>query len=158
MFAPGGERSARIMAAGLVAIGMLAQGAHAASSTGSFRVRLIARAKCTVSVTAMNFGTITRVTGSETATSTATVSCNRNTFYALSLGLPAVRTIANAIGSAALTLRNGTNTIAATLTVRNARQQATGGNDITQIGGRLTAQAAPAPGVYQATQAFYVIY
>lgn len=137
-------------------IGMIASanGAFAANATSNFNVSVTVNAACTVSASAMNFGTITgSIPANTTATSTATVSCNNGTSYALSFNGT------NPVGTATATMVNGANSIAANLTVPTTSQTASGGNDTTTINGTIpNAVPNPAPGTYSVAQAIYVLY
>ncbi|MDE2384026.1 MAG: spore coat protein U domain-containing protein [Alphaproteobacteria bacterium] len=136
-----------------------ANGAFAASATSNFNVKVTVNTACTVSATDLNFGSITgSIAAGTTGSSTATVSCNKGTSYALSFVTGAGP--ANAIGTATANMANGANpVIPASLTISNAAQTATGGNDNTTINGTIvSAVTNPAVGTYTVAQAIYVLY
>ena len=136
-----------------------ANSAFAANATNNFNVKVTVNVACTVSAVDLNFGAFTgSIPALTTGTTNATVSCNKGTAYALSFqtGLnPAA-----AIGVATANMANGVNpVIPASLTVSNASQVATGGNDVTAINGTITAGAVnPAVGIYTVPQAIFVLY
>jgi spore coat protein U-like protein len=133
--------------------------AHAASATNTFTTRVTVTRACTVSATDLNFGTFTgSIPANRVATSTATVSCNRGTTFALSFTVGAGP--ANATGAAIANMANGTNpTIPANLTLSTTARTATGGNDTATITGRIVnAVTSPAVGTYTVTRAIYVLY
>ena len=144
--------------AGLAMV-VAANGAFAASSTSNFNVKVTINTACTVSATDLNFGTFTgSIPAATTGTSTATVSCNKGTSYALSFLTGAGP--ANATGTATANMANGANTpIPASLTVSTPAKIATGGNDTTTINGTIVAGVTnPAVGTYTISQAIFVLY
>ena len=144
-----------ILAAAVLAAG--ATSAIAASSSGNFNVQVKIATACTVGATAMDFGTLNTVVGTETATSNVSVTCNKGTAYGLSF--TNVATILAATTTAAINLNNGANVIPASLKVTaGATFIATGGTDAGTVTGTLTATAYPAAGTYANTQTLYVIY
>ncbi len=133
--------------------------AMAASATSNFNVKVTVNTACTVSATDLNFGAFTgSIPANTTGTSTATVSCNKGTSYALSFATGAGP--AAATGAATANMANGANpTIPASLTVSTTAQTATGGNDTTTINGKIVAAVTnPAVGTYTIAQAIYVLY
>jgi len=142
-----------------LALMVAANGALAASNTSNFNVKVQVNAACTVTATDMNFGTFAGSIPASTATSTATVICNKGVPYALSLaagtGVGGLTPTATATASMA----NGAATpIPASLTVATASQTATGGSDATVINGSIAAVTTPATGTYTVAQAIYVLY
>ena len=129
-------------------------GALAASATGSFNVSVTVTSACTVSATALNFGSFAgSIPAATTGSSNATVSCNKGVPYALSF------TTTAGTGTATATMANGAATIPASLTVSTTSQNATGGNDVTPINGTIVAaQINPAVGTYTVAQSIYVLY
>lgn len=130
-----------------------ASSAFAATASGTFNVQVTITKACSVSATAVNFGSLSTILGTESANSTVSVVCNAGTPYNLSfisgnnaaitasgnLTNPALNTIPvnyAFTGSAAGT-GTATNTIAVTLP---------------------TATPYPATGLYQQTQTVYVNY
>jgi spore coat protein U-like protein len=151
-------RKILIAAAGLATIAS-ANSVFAASATNNFTVRVTVNAACTVAATDLNFGSFSgSIPAGTTGTSTATVSCNKGTAYALSFVTGAGP--ANAVGTATANMTNGPgNTIPANLSVSTTSQTATGGNDATTINGTIVAAVTnPVVGNYTATQAIYVLY
>ena len=137
-----------VAVAGLVS----ASSAFAATASGTFNVQVTIVKACAVSATAVNFGNLSTVLGTETANSTVSVICNPGTAYSLSF----------VSGSAGLTatgnLVNGASTIGATYDLGTAAAASgTGsGTDTLKVG--LNAASYPATGLYQATQTVYVNY
>lgn len=133
-------------------------GAFAASATNSFNVKIVIASACTVSATDVNFGTVTgSIAANTTTTANATVTCNKNTPYALSFVTGAGP--AAAVGTATATMANGANTIPVSLTMSAASQTATGGNDTTTITGKIVAAVpSPAVGAYTVAQSIFVLY
>ena len=90
-----------------------ASSAFAATASGTFNVKVNITTACAVSATAVNFGSLSTVLGTETANSTVSVICNPGTAYSLSF----------VSGSAGLTatgnLLNGPATIGATYDLGN---------------------------------------
>ena len=131
----------------------------AASATQNFNVKVTVNTACTVSATELNFGTFTSFIPANTkATSTATVSCNEGTSYALSFVTGAGPAAAD--GTATASMANGANpTIPASLKVVETAQTASGGDDVTTIKGKIVAAVtSPAVGTYTVSQAIYVLY
>ncbi len=142
-----------------LAILAAASGALAASATSNFNVKVTVNTACTVSATDLNFGTFTgSIPAGTTGSSSATVSCNKGTSYALSFLTGAGPAVA--VGTAVANMANGANpTIPASLTVSTTAQTATGGNDNTAINGTIVAAVPnPAVGTYTVAQAIYVLY
>lgn len=136
-----------------------ANGAFAASQTSNFNVKVTVNTACTVAATDLNFGTFTgSIPAGTTGSSTATVSCNKNTAYALSFVTGAGPLAA--VGTTVVSMANGVNPpIPASLTVSATAQTATGGNDTTTINGTISAAVPnPAVGTYSIAQAIYVLY
>ena len=136
-----------------------ASGALAASATSNFNVKVTVNTACTVSATDLNFGTFTgSIPAGTTGSSSATVSCNKGTSYALSFLTGAGPAVA--VGTAVANMANGANpTIPASLTVSATGQTASGGNDNTTINGTIVAAVPnPAVGTYTVAQAIYVLY
>lgn len=142
-----------------IALLATANGAFAASATSNFTVKVTVNTACTVAATDLNFGSFTgSIPAGTTGSSTATVSCNKGTSYALSFVTGAGPT--NAVGTATVAMANGANpTIPASLTVANGSQTASGGADTTAINGTIVAAVTnPAAGTYTVAQAIYVLY
>ena len=136
-----------------------ANGAFAANSTNSFNVKVTIASACTVSAADVNFGTITgSIAAGTNTTANATVTCNKNTPYALSFVTGAGP--AAAVGAATANMANGANpTIPVNLTMSAASQTASGGSDTTVITGTIVAAVpSPAVGVYTIPQSIFVLY
>jgi spore coat protein U-like protein len=138
----------------IVAIAGLASAssAFAATASGTFNVQVTIVKACAVSATAVNFGTLSTVVGTETANSTVTVTCNPGTAYSLSF----------VSGSAGLTaagnLVNGANNIGASYDLGTAAAASGTGSGTDALKVSLSAASYPATGLYQATQTVYVNY
>ncbi len=145
-----------LLAAAMVAAG--ANSAFAASSSGTFNVQVKIASACTISATAMDFGTVTgSVLGTETANSTVSVTCNKGTAYNVSFS--ALSVLGTPLTTAAINLNNGLNVIPAALKINvGSTGIATGGADSATVGGTLTATANPTAGTYSNTQTIYVVY
>ena len=133
-------------------------GAFAASATNSFNVKVTIAAACTVSAADVDFGTITgSIAANTTTTANATVSCNKNTPYALSFVTGAGP--AAAVGAAIANMAGPGPAIPVNLTMSAASQTATGGSDLTTITGKIVA-AVPNPvvGAYTVAQSIFVLY
>ena len=134
-------------------------GAFAASANSSFNVKVTIATACTVGAGDIDFGTITgSIVANTSVTSTATVSCNKNTSYGLSFVTGAGP--ANAVGSATANMANGANpTIPVNLSMSAASQTATGGSDTTTITGKIVAAVSnPVVGSYTVAQSIFVLY
>ncbi|MFT3673263.1 spore coat protein U domain-containing protein [Aestuariivirga sp.] len=145
-----------VAAAGIAMIAS-ANGAFAASATSNFNVRVTVSAACTVSAGDMVFGPYSgSIPAGATATTTANVSCNNGTSYALSFNASTSQ------GTATATMVNpapGATSIPANLTVATTSKTATGGVDGTPINGVITAGVNnPVVGTYTVAQAIYVLY
>ncbi len=130
-------------------------GAFAANTaTSNFTVSVTVNAYCSVTATAMNFGTFTgSIPANTLATSTASVTCANGVPYALSLA-PAAGT-----GALTATMANGASNIPADLTVSTAGQTGNGVVQATTINGKITAAVvSPTVGTYTVSQAIYVLY
>jgi spore coat protein U-like protein len=129
-----------------------ASSAFAATASGTFNVQVTIVKACAVSATAVNFGSLSTVLGTETSNSTVTVTCNPGTAYSLSF----------VSGSAGLTttgnLVNGTNTIGASYDLGTAAASSGTGSGTGTVKVSLSAASYPATGLYQATQTVYVNY
>jgi spore coat protein U-like protein len=127
-----------------------ATNANAATATANFTAHVKLNATCTVSATTLEFGTLPGlIVGGETATSNVSVTCSKNTAYALSLS--------------AGTTMVGVTTPADTVTYSAAFAAATTGtgNGSAQaftINGTLAAQATPSAQDYSATRTVTVTY
>lgn len=130
-----------------------ASSSFAATSSGTFNVQVNIVKACAVSATAVNFGNLSTILGTEAGTSTVSVTCNAGTPYSLSF----------VSGSASLSttgsLVNGANTIPVAYSFANAAAAAGTGTATNTLDVKLpTATAYPATGLYQQTQTVYVNY
>lgn len=130
--------------------------AHAASSTRSINVKMRVGAVCNLNVVNMDFGTVTQVTGTETASSYVTVICSQRSTIFLSF---------TPTFSVAGTTRNSTLVRAAggTVNFSMALQGYTGTlnpgvTGFTYINGQLAATPGAAAGSYQSTETLWVNY
>ncbi len=133
----------------LVAAATNPQIATAATSTFSFTTQINVTANCSVNVTSMNFGNITAVTGTETASSVATVKCNLGIPYSVSFRPAAVLTA----GTGTLTGPGGNISFFVSL----ATSAGTGSGTHT-LNGKLTASPITTQGLYQNNFLIYVNY
>ena len=130
--------------------------AHAASVNKSMNVKLTVASACALNVVNMDFGTLTKVVGTETASSYVTVVCNQLSTVFLSF-LPTF--------SVANTSRNSTQTSVAGDTI-NFSMQLRGyfgtlgafQTSLTYTDGKRAATPGVKSGIYQSTETLYVIY
>ena len=128
----------------------------AASASKSINIKLQVVAGCSISVVDMNFGVITQVTGTETASSYVAVICNPGATVLLSF---------QPTFSVANTTRNSTLTSVAGGKINFSMALrgyfgilGTGQTAYTYIDGKLVATPGAASGIYQSTETLYVIY
>jgi spore coat protein U-like protein len=131
---------------------LLAHNSHANAATRSrnFNVRINIVKACRISATAMNFGNMSKVLGTETSTSTLNVICSLGTPYSVSLRGGRALSILN------VNLTNPAGNIIRTGLTLSATAGTTSGSHI--LTGKLVANANPALGLYQRTQTVYVNY
>ena len=130
--------------------------AHAASVNKSMNVKLTVASACALNVVNMDFGTLTKVVGTETASSYVTLVCNQLSTIFLSF-LPTF--------SVANTGRNSTLTSVAGDTI-NFLMQLRGyfgtlgafQTSLTYTDGKRAATPGVKSGIYQSTETLYVIY
>jgi spore coat protein U-like protein len=127
-----------------------ASNANAATATGNFTAHVKLNAACTVTATNLDFGTLPGlILGTETATSTVSVTCSKNAAYTLALSagttMVGVTTPADTVtyGAAFAATPSGTG--------NGAAQSFT-------INGTLPAQATPSAQDYNATRTVTVTY
>ena len=131
-----------------------ASSAFAATASGTFNVQVTIVKACSVAATAINFGNLSTILGTESANSTVSVVCNAGTPYNLSF-----ISGNNAAITASGNLLNGANTIPVNYAFANAAAAAGTGTAINTIAVTLpTATPYPATGLYQQTQTVYVNY
>ncbi|MDE2445083.1 MAG: spore coat protein U domain-containing protein [Alphaproteobacteria bacterium] len=139
-----------VAAAGLAS----ASSAFAATASGTFNVQVTIVKACSVAATAVNFGNLSTILGTESANSTVSVVCNVGTPYNLSF-----ISGNNAAITASGNLVNGANTIPVNYAFANAAAAAGTGTATNTIAVSLpTATPFPATGLYQQTQTVYVNY
>lgn len=124
----------------------------AATSSGTFNVQVTIVKACSVAATAVNFGNLSTVLGTETATSTVSVVCNVGTPYDLSF-----TAVAGGL-TKTTNLVNGVNTIPANFSLGTAAAAAGTGSGTKTITVGLTATPFPVTGLYQVTQTVNVVY
>ena len=124
--------------------------AHAVTKSRNFNVRVNILKTCRVTATAMNFGSLGTVLGTETSTSALTVICSKGTPYNVSLRAGA------ALTTQTVNLTNpGGSIIQAGLTLGATAGTTSGSHPLI---GKLVARAYPPIGRYQRTQTIYVNY
>ena len=129
---------------------------HAASFTKTMNVKLSVASVCALNVANMDFGTLTKVVGTETASSYVSVVCNQLSTVYLSF-LPTF-SVANTGRTSSLTSVAG-DTINFSMQLRGyfgtlgAFQ-----TGFTYIDGKLAATPGVKAGTYQSTETLYVIY
>jgi len=134
----------------LGALVLMAAPTLAASKSGAMAAQVNILKACRITATAMDFGTLTKVTGTETATSTVTVTCSAGTTYLVSFRAtgPRPNVTVRLNGPAAQFIRTG-------LTLATTAGTSSGSH---VISGLLVAQAVPTPGTYVRVQTVFVIY
>jgi hypothetical protein len=133
----------------LVAAATSQQFASAATKAITFTTQVNVTASCGVNVTSMNFGTIVAVTGTETASSVASVKCNLAIPYSVSFRPAAVMTS----GTGTLVGPGGNITFFVSL----ATSAGTGSGNHT-LNGKLNASPITTQGLYQNNFLIYVNY
>ncbi|MDE2445084.1 MAG: spore coat protein U domain-containing protein [Alphaproteobacteria bacterium] len=130
----------------------MAVDATAATRSRTFNTRVRIVKSCRISATPVNFGNLSTVLGTETATSTVSVICNVGTTYRLSF------TAAAGTLTKTSNLVNGANTIRANFSLGTAAAAAGTGSGTKSIMVGLAAKPFPVPGLYQVTQTVYIVY
>lgn len=133
----------------LVAAATSQQFAFAATKAITFTTQVNITSSCGINVTSMNFGTVVAVTGTETATSVATVKCNLLIPYSVSFRAAAVQTS----GTGNLAGPGGNISVFVSL----ATSSGTGSGSHT-LNGKLNASAITTQGLYQNNFLIYVNY
>lgn len=127
-----------------------AQVASAAAQKQTLNIAVTINYGCSLSVSDMDFGTITSVTGSETATSNVTVNCTPGALYLLSFS-PSTWTTTRASAMS--------NPSSAKINFNMALSSIWGiGSGTSQINGQLAATPGAPTGVYKSVETLYVIY
>ena len=151
-----GVRSGLAIAGTLWALcGLTAEASAASSTAGTLKASvIIGTGACTITVTNMDFGTLTAVTGTETATSNVQVRCPQGVFLTasfLSTGLATTR-------NSAMTGPGGAK-INFTMSLAGWFGFGLGNTPLTTvITGKLAATPTPANGTYSSVETLYVIY
>lgn len=144
------------LATGIISMLALAQPAFAASNSNNLNVKLAVNAACVITATDINFGTLSTVTGAETATSFVKVVCPPNT--QVSVDFAPVFSVANTSKADVMKDPAG-DTIGFNMAL--AGYYGNMGNFSylwTNINAQLIARPYPPAGVYNAVEAIYVIY
>jgi spore coat protein U-like protein len=127
----------------------IAQNAYAASKSIALTTSVTITQACAITVSSMNFGNITAVTGTEVTTSTAKVTCSAGTAYSVSFRPGAVQTS----GTGNLTGPGGT--IQVFVSLGTSAGTSTGTHI---LNGKLTASPITTTGLYQQNFLIYVNY
>ncbi len=133
----------------LVAIATSHQLASAATTAITFNTRVNVTANCAINVTSMNFGTRVAITGTETATSTATVNCSLGIPYSVSFRAGAVQTS----GTGNLVGPGGNISVFVSLATSTGT-----GSGSHLLNGKLNASPITTQGLYQNNFLIYVNY
>lgn len=126
-----------------------AHNATAASKSIGLTTSVTITQSCAVTVSSMNFGNITAVTGTEVTTSTAKVTCSAGTPYSVSFRAGAVQTS----GTGNLTGPGGN--IQVFVSLATSAGTSTGSHI---LNGKLTASPITTTGLYQNNFLIYVNY
>jgi spore coat protein U-like protein len=127
----------------------IAQNANAASKSIALTTSVTITQACAITVTSMNFGNITAVTGTETTTSTAKVNCSTGTPYSVSFRPGAVQT--SGFGN----LAGPGGNIQVFVSLATSAGTSTGTH---VLNGKLTASPITTTGLYQNNFLIYVNY
>ncbi len=124
--------------------------ANATTATANFNAHVKLVAACTTSATALEFGTLPGlIQGTETTTSTLTVTCTKGAAYTLAL----------AAGSGAMTGQTtATDKVNYTATLATSAGSGTGSAQTYTINGALSAQATPSAQDYVEARSVTVTY
>ncbi len=134
----------------LAASFLSAQEACAAAQNKTLNISVTINYGCNLAVSDMDFGTISAVTGSETATSTVTVNCTPGALYLLSFSP------SSWITTRASAMSNPSN---AKINFNMALNGVWGiGSGTTTINGQLAATPGAQTGAYKSVETLYVIY
>ena len=142
----------RMKISALVALAALscASSAQATTATASFNAHVKLVAACTTSATALDFGTLPGlILGTETTTSTLTVTCTKGAAYTLALvagaGYMTGQTVA-------------TDKVNYTSSLATSSSTGTGSAQTFTINGALSAQATPSAQDYQESRSVTITY
>lgn len=129
---------------------------HAANVKNTMNVKLQVNGACVLTVVNMDFGSLTQVMGTETASSYVTVVCNQLSTIYLSF-LPTF-SVANTSRNSTLTSGTG-NKINFSMALQGYfGVLPAGATGYTYINGKLAATPGASAGIYQSTETLYVIY
>lgn len=161
------SRLGRCLAA-IVAIALGGHACFAATTTTTFNVSLTITSACTVSATAMAFGSSGIISASIDASSTVTVTCSNTTPYSVGLdaGIGAGATVTTrkmtsggATVDYSLYQDNGRSTIwGNTVGTNTVGGTGNGSGQALTVYGRVPSQSTPAPGAYSDTITATVTY
>ena len=127
-----------------------AQSAYAAAQKQTLNIAVTINYGCSLAVSDMDFGTISAVTGSETATSTVTVNCTPGALYLLSFSPSSWTTTRTSAMS---------NPSSAKINFNMALSSIWGiGSGTSSINGQLAATPGAQTGAYKSVETLYVIY
>lgn len=127
-----------------------AEVAHSAAQKQTLNIAITVNYGCSLSVSDMDFGTINKVTGSETATANVTVNCTPGALYLLSFA-PSTWTTTRSSA-----MSNPSN---AKINFNMALNSIWGiGSGATSINGQLAATPGAQTGAYKSVETLYVIY
>jgi spore coat protein U-like protein len=127
-----------------------AEAACAAAQKQTLNIAVTINYGCSLAVSDMDFGTITTVTGSETATSNVTVNCTPGALYLLSFSPSSWTTTRSSAMS---------NPSSAKINFNMALSGIWGvGSGTTAINGQLAATPGAQTGAYKSVETLYVIY
>lgn len=127
-----------------------AQIACAAAQKQSLNIAVTINYGCSISVSDMNFGTITSVTGSETASSNVAVNCTPGALYLLSFAPSSwTTTRASAMSNPSSAKINFTMALSSIWGI---------GSGASSINGQLAATPGAPTGAYKSVETLYVIY
>ncbi len=124
--------------------------ANAATATANFNAHVKLVAACTMSATALDFGTLPGlILGTETTTSTLTVKCTKGAAYTLALSA----------GSGAMSgVTTPADKVTYTATLASTSGTGNGAAQSITINGSLAAQATPSAQDYSETRTVTVTY
>ena len=136
-----------------------ASSAFAAQTNAPFQARVNIQTACTVSATALNFGNVGVISGTETGASNVAVNCSNGTPYWMSLSSDT--NIANQVTAITGTMTNAG--LPGEVVNYSAALSAAGGTgsgaaQAYTIDGALPAQTTPTPALYTDNQTLYVNY
>lgn len=144
------HKSVGVASIALAASFLTAQEARAAAQSKTLKISVTINYGCNLAVSDMDFGTITAVTGSETATSTVTVNCTPGALYLLSFSPSSWTTTRASMMS---------NPSSAKINFNMALNGIWGiGSGTATINGQLAATPSAQTGAYKSVETLYVIY